>query len=265
MNVDTMAGLDLQTSLYFRRTDVEPSELLRGIIKQSGVSPSQLSQDLGKNKAYINGIYSRHYPIPPEFEFYEDFQKLTEAPNEIIAELLRTHKSPRFLKSEDQNHMDIVSRIFGGLIRFHRQKAHLSQGALAKKVGVDRSYISRVEQGNRPPSVNNYFYDQLPEVLGLTEQEYALMLLSGLPPRWLVPNLYYALESRPGGTITICPNGHVREIDYYLDQRAYTLEERAFVNQTVAGIMNLHYTEKVENPKRVLAGVGVKYLRIIPC
>jgi transcriptional regulator with XRE-family HTH domain len=40
---------------------------------------------------------------------------------------------------------------FGALLHALRQRAHLSQGALAKSAGIDPSYVNRLERGEREP------------------------------------------------------------------------------------------------------------------
>ena len=38
-----------------------------------------------------------------------------------------------------------------------RKDAHLTQAELAKRIGVDKSYISRIEKGNLVPSVATFY------------------------------------------------------------------------------------------------------------
>ena len=44
-------------------------------------------------------------------------------------------------------------RMVGRNIRKHRMSKGLSQAALAERMGVDRAYVSGLEQGNRNPTV----------------------------------------------------------------------------------------------------------------
>lgn len=46
-----------------------------------------------------------------------------------------------------------LSKKIGGAIKFYRDKLNLSQEELADKVGVDRTYISALEQGVKCASV----------------------------------------------------------------------------------------------------------------
>lgn len=45
--------------------------------------------------------------------------------------------------------------LFGGSIRRRRQELGLSQEALAHRVGLDRTYVSSVERGERNPGLEN--------------------------------------------------------------------------------------------------------------
>lgn len=46
-----------------------------------------------------------------------------------------------------------ISKKIGGTIKFYRNKINLSQEELADKIGVDRTYISTLEQGVKCASV----------------------------------------------------------------------------------------------------------------
>ena len=46
-----------------------------------------------------------------------------------------------------------ISKKIGGAIKFYRNKINLSQEELADKIGVDRTYISALEQGVKCASV----------------------------------------------------------------------------------------------------------------
>lgn len=59
---------------------------------------------------------------------------------------------------------------FGDLLRRYREAANLSQSKLADMCGVDHSYISRIEQGSRMPSVG--MADSLAANLGLDGDDY---------------------------------------------------------------------------------------------
>src|ERR1700709_163985 len=41
--------------------------------------------------------------------------------------------------------------MFGSLLRFHRERAGISQDALAQRVGFSKSQVAMVERGERPP------------------------------------------------------------------------------------------------------------------
>ncbi len=46
---------------------------------------------------------------------------------------------------------------FGKLLRTERKAAHLSQGELARAIGVSDAYVGEVERGNRPPLAASYW------------------------------------------------------------------------------------------------------------
>ena len=60
---------------------------------------------------------------------------------------------------------------FGRAIRYHRERSGLSQSELAKAVGLDQSYISKVEHGITLPTIATYA--ALADVLGVTLDELA--------------------------------------------------------------------------------------------
>ena len=60
---------------------------------------------------------------------------------------------------------------FGRAIRYHRERSGLSQEALAHAVGLDQSYISKVECGIKLPTIATYA--ALADVLGVTLDELA--------------------------------------------------------------------------------------------
>lgn len=44
-----------------------------------------------------------------------------------------------------------TQRMFGSLLRFHRERSGISQDALAQRVGYSKSQVAMVERGERPP------------------------------------------------------------------------------------------------------------------
>ena len=53
----------------------------------------------------------------------------------------------------------------GQLIRDERKKEKITQSELAKKIGTDKSYISKIEKGVIEPSVGTFY--RIVEALGL--------------------------------------------------------------------------------------------------
>ena len=66
---------------------------------------------------------------------------------------------------------------FAGLLKAARERAGLSQQKLAEQVGVDHSYISKIERGGTPPVRDKVV--GLADALGITEKaERAAFLLA---------------------------------------------------------------------------------------
>jgi transcriptional regulator with XRE-family HTH domain len=79
-----------------------------------------------------------------------------------------------------------VERAFGEQLREHRQAAGISQGALGDLVGVDQSYVNRLESGKRPPPDRDLVVD-LARALALDELSRQRLLRSaGHVPDWLL-------------------------------------------------------------------------------
>lgn len=65
---------------------------------------------------------------------------------------------------------------FGDMLRMFRERVGLSQRALAEKAGIDTSYISRIERGER--NATRSIALQLAEILKLSIEEADLWLIS---------------------------------------------------------------------------------------
>jgi len=59
-----------------------------------------------------------------------------------------------------------LSRVFGAVLREHREAAGLSQETLADRAGVHRTYVGLVERGRRNPTLEVSL--RLATALGLT-------------------------------------------------------------------------------------------------
>jgi transcriptional regulator with XRE-family HTH domain len=64
---------------------------------------------------------------------------------------------------------------FGDLLRGFRERARMSQGALAKAVGIDKSYVSKLESGARRVTSRDLAL-ALAQALGLTLEEIELWI-----------------------------------------------------------------------------------------
>lgn len=66
---------------------------------------------------------------------------------------------------------------FGGLLKRFRSRSGLSQRALAERAGVDKSYVSRIEKGERKYP-NRALVLEIAGILELTAEEADLWLIS---------------------------------------------------------------------------------------
>lgn len=78
--------------------------------------------------------------------------------------------------------MDTQISEFGYLLRQHRKRVGLSQRELAKRIGVDNSYISRLERGERDVSSRDKIIMMI-EVMNLSDHDAnSLLLTAGFAP-----------------------------------------------------------------------------------
>lgn len=68
---------------------------------------------------------------------------------------------------------------FGVALQKARQEAGLSQEALAELAGLDRSYISLLEQGKRQPSIRVLF--QISDAMGVAPASFIQILDTACP------------------------------------------------------------------------------------
>lgn len=135
--------------------------------------------------------------------FYERLREIPWLSEPDVTSLLDTSDAPRWLSEEEDK---LAPKRFGVLLKSHREKAGLSQSTLASQFKIDDSTITKIEDGTRRPPTNPSFYDQLPKLLDLSKHQYAALLLTGNPPRWLVPHLYQDYEGiSTQGTVDIGP------------------------------------------------------------
>jgi len=73
------------------------------------------------------------------------------------------------------DHHDAES--FGGLLRTYRERARLSQSALARRAGLDPSFVNRLESGQR--SAERSVAEKLVAALELTSAETDRLLAAG--------------------------------------------------------------------------------------
>jgi len=61
---------------------------------------------------------------------------------------------------------DALAYYTGKLLEDARKKAHITQSELARRIGADKSYISRIEKGKTEPKVSTFY--RIAHALGLT-------------------------------------------------------------------------------------------------
>ena len=78
---------------------------------------------------------------------------------------------------------DVTGHGFADLLRHYRERAGLSQVRLAQLVGIDHSYLSRLESGRRHPTRGVVLLSALTQVVGDPVLERAARLLhdDGVP------------------------------------------------------------------------------------
>jgi len=71
----------------------------------------------------------------------------------VLAEKYGAHGTPERAKFDDEAYSFYTSQI----LLQTRKEARLTQTELAKRIGADKSYISRIENGITVPSVATFF------------------------------------------------------------------------------------------------------------
>jgi DNA-binding XRE family transcriptional regulator len=61
---------------------------------------------------------------------------------------------------------DALAYYTGQLLEDARKKAHITQSELARRIGADKSYISRIEKGKTEPKVSTFY--RIVHALGLS-------------------------------------------------------------------------------------------------
>jgi DNA-binding XRE family transcriptional regulator len=80
----------------------------------------------------------------------------------ILAQKYGEHGTPERAKFDEEAYAFYTSIV----LRDARKDAHLTQAELAKRIGADKSYVSRIESGNVVPSVATFY--RLASAMGLS-------------------------------------------------------------------------------------------------
>ena len=80
----------------------------------------------------------------------------------VLEEKYGAHGTPERAKFDEEAYAFYTSQILHDV----RKEARLTQAELAKRIGADKSYISRIEKGITVPSVATFY--RIAAALGLT-------------------------------------------------------------------------------------------------
>jgi len=73
--------------------------------------------------------------------------------NKVLDEKYGAEGTPERLSFEE----DALAYYTGQLLEDARKKAHITQSELARRIGADKSYISRIEKGKTEPKVSTFY------------------------------------------------------------------------------------------------------------
>lgn len=82
--------------------------------------------------------------------------------SKVLDEKYGKEGSPQRLAFEEE----ALAYYTGQLLEDARKKAHITQTELARRIGADKSYISRIEKGKTEPKVSTFY--RIAHALGLT-------------------------------------------------------------------------------------------------
>ncbi|MBI2011908.1 helix-turn-helix domain-containing protein [Candidatus Daviesbacteria bacterium] len=91
---------------------------------------------------------------------------------------------PRKEPSQEYEFVSPGAKAFGGMLRFYREVAGLSQRKVAATLGMTESTIARLESGQRNPPLEQDFYEKLYNLPGISTLYVQAMLDSDGAPEW---------------------------------------------------------------------------------
>ncbi|MBI2850852.1 MAG: helix-turn-helix domain-containing protein [Chloroflexi bacterium] len=166
---------------------------LKKLREQSGLSQRELAQKIGVDFSYLSKIENGAVP-PPSQEVILKLAKVLKAdgdelltlagkvPADIVRILLKNRNALQSLREGDVKVKSggvSKSDSFNKRLRELREKAGLSQNELASRVGISFTYLSKIENGVRPPPSEKVIL-KLAEALGCAKDD--LMTLAGRVP-----------------------------------------------------------------------------------
>lgn len=156
---------------------------------------------LGINEHTVTSLEIGTRNPPRKIGFYERMLNVPDLTQEQIAELVKTQDGPRWLEPDNPWEAKKAAQRFGSKLLEYRNLAGLSQMQLASTLKLDEAAISRFESGDRKPPKSNDRFDKLPEVLQLSPEQFAQLILTSDPPRWLMPDIYQMAYGVAGVTL----------------------------------------------------------------
>lgn len=177
------------------RSDQRWGEALKELRQKGRASQRKFGSLFGMDESTIARLESNSRKPVRKIPFYERLAGISWINEPDVAKLLLTQDAPRWLEP-DKDRTSEAAAEFGQLLRFYRERIGLSQRRFVGTYpeGFDESTVARIEAGSSNPPQINQFYDRLPAILQLSQGEYAGLLLTGRPPRWLVPYLYEIID-----------------------------------------------------------------------
>ena len=250
-------------------------ELLKEFRTRLGLSQRKLAGKSGVDESTIARIEIGASKLLNKISFFEGLRSIDGLNESEISNLLFTPGAPRWLEPTDKKEAQNAGVIFGRKLHYFRERVNLSQRNLASQSGIDESTISRMELGTRrPPAQIELFYASLPTALKLSDTEYADLLLTSKPPRWLVPELYNALINNDvqvenqtykiSRRVVTSVRNNILETTFYTKPGQFTNSELMAFEKIVEGLSLLYLYGKLQNAKEILDLLGLGKVRIRP-
>lgn len=172
--------------------EITPAELLNREFTKLHISISEAGIRTGLHPSYLSHLTHGDKPFPGSWRFFERLEEGGFSRSALVDIVSATGRT--LLLPTEHSARYLPALRYGQLIKTAREALGISQYRLATLSGVNNTYLSKLESGQRGPIQNPDTNTKLAEALQLTEEQEAKMLLVGGPPRWLVPILDEAVH-----------------------------------------------------------------------